>query len=114
MPYAVVPRIATVCSTIDVRTTIQVLLQVPVKGYRRLAAWSQNLWETSVFIAGTKFCTGPMSDAHSGMQAHVALSICGQVSHKAYAAGLFTSAWPRSKYRKDDIRAAALLAVLKV
>ena len=56
----------------------------------------------------------PMSDAHSGMQAHVALSICGQVSHKAYAAGLFTSAWPRSKYRKDDIRAAALLAVLKV
>ena len=55
-----------------------------------------------------------MSDAHSGMQAHLTVSICGQVSHKAYAAGLFTSAWPRSQYRKGDIRAAALLAVLKV
>ena len=37
-----------------------------------------------------------------------------QVSHKAYAAGLFTSAWPRSTYRKADIRAAALRALLKV
>ena len=42
MPYAVVPRIAAFCSTIDVRTTIQVLLQVSLKGYRGLAAWSQS------------------------------------------------------------------------
>ena len=56
----------------------------------------------------------PLSDVHSSMQAQTTLSICGQVSHKAYAAGLFTSAWPRSQYRKGDIRAAALLAVLKV